>query len=99
MEKILIITDSCSDLEIKENDSKPLRILPLTINFTYGSYRDRVDISPEEVYKQMEQEIPKTSIPGPQVLKEHVRPSCRRRIYTRCGYYGIYGLKWNQQHV
>ncbi|NLN96819.1 MAG: DegV family protein [Eubacteriaceae bacterium] len=69
MEKILIITDSCSDLEIKENDSKPLRILPLTINFTYGSYRDRVDISPEEVYKQMEQEIPKTSIPGPQVLK------------------------------
>jgi len=69
MEKILVITDSCSDLEINENDLKPLRIMPLTVNFSDGSYHDRVDISPEEVYKRMEEEIPKTSVPGPKVLE------------------------------
>lgn len=69
MEKILVMTDSCSDLEINENDLKPLRIMPLTVNFSNGSYRDRVDISPEEVYKRMEEEIPKTSVPGPKVLE------------------------------
>ncbi len=69
MEKILVITDSCSDLDIDEKDLKPIRILPLMINFSYGSYRDRVDIAPEEVYNRMEEEIPKTSVPGPQVLK------------------------------
>lgn len=60
---IRIVTDSVSDLPeqfIKELD---ITVLPLTVNFNDGSYRDGVDLSVEEFYKKMSESetLPTTS--------------------------------------
>lgn len=66
MQKIALITDSACDLDLntlKEND---INLLPLRIIYTDGDYRDRIDISPKEVYDNLEKEVPKTSLPSAQ---------------------------------
>ncbi|MGE4274307.1 MAG: DegV family protein [Desulfitobacterium sp.] len=63
--KIAIVTDSACDLEpeiIREYD---IEVLPLHIIYHDREYRDRVDISPQEVYDSLDQEVPKTSLPAP----------------------------------
>jgi DegV family protein with EDD domain len=64
MSKIAILTDSCSD--IPQHFLKEFNIyqIPLIINYEKGSYRDRIDISPEEVYENLKIEIPHTSLPS-----------------------------------
>lgn len=64
MEKILLITDSASDINenlIKENN---IKVLPFKITFSDREYEDRVDITPEMLYKVLPTEIPKTSLPS-----------------------------------
>lgn len=41
----------------------PIYVVPLRINYKDGSYRDRIDISPEEIYEKLKEEIPTTSLP------------------------------------
>lgn len=65
-EKIAILTDSCTDVPPEFAQGRPLFTAPLTINYADGTTRrDRVDITPQEVYDGLEQEIPKTSLPLP----------------------------------
>lgn len=61
--KIAILTDSCSD--VPENMLKRFCIyqIALSINYKDKSYRDRIDITPEEVYENLQNEIPHTSLP------------------------------------
>lgn len=63
MEKIALITDSASDVPsdfIKEYD---INVLPFRILYKDREYRDGVDITPEEIYKNLANEAPKTSLP------------------------------------
>lgn len=63
MEKIALITDSASDVPsdfIKEYD---INVLPFRILYKDREYRDGVDITPEEIYKNLAIEAPKTSLP------------------------------------
>ena len=61
--KIAILTDSCSD--VPENMLKRFCIyqIALSINYNDKSYRDRIDITPEQVYENLQNEIPHTSLP------------------------------------
>lgn len=61
--KIAILTDSCSDVPQQLLDRFSIYQLPLCINYKDRSYRDRVDILPEAVYENLENEIPHTSLP------------------------------------
>jgi DegV family protein with EDD domain len=69
-DKIALLTDSTCDLPKKVLDRLSINFLPLKIIFKDGEYRDRVDIKPGEVYKRFEEEIPTTSMPGPDDIKE-----------------------------
>lgn len=40
------------------------------INYKDASYRDRVDITPEQVYERFQEEIPKTSLPLPETIAD-----------------------------
>lgn len=65
MDKIALITDSSSDLSsdmIKENN---VNVIPLRICYSYGDFRDGVDITASEVYDNFHKEIPTTSMPSP----------------------------------
>jgi DegV family protein with EDD domain len=72
-ERIAIIVDSCTDVVADEIRRHHMYVLPLHVNFSDGSYRDGVDISPEEVYARMVDEIPTTSLPSPQEIEKVFR--------------------------
>lgn len=63
MQKIAIFTDSACDLTDAELKEYGIRFLPLQIIYKESSYRDRVEISADEVYGNLEKEVPKTSLP------------------------------------
>lgn len=67
MMKIAIVTDSTSDLleeVVKEYD---IKILPLKVVYSeVEEYRDRVEITPEDIYKRFDKDIPTTSLPSPE---------------------------------
>lgn len=63
MNKIVIYSDSTCDLSeklIKEHDVK---ILPLYVTFDQQVYKDKIDITPSELYKKVDEtkKLPKTS--------------------------------------
>ncbi|QSX05389.1 DegV family protein [Sedimentibacter sp. zth1] len=60
---IAIVIDSCTDVPRKYIERYNMFVLPILINFKNNSYRDGIDISNEEVYKRLNEEIPKTSLP------------------------------------
>lgn len=55
MKKIKIITDSTADLSQDLYDKYDIEVLPLLINFGDESYLDGVEISPEEVFRRIEE--------------------------------------------
>lgn len=65
---IRIITDSPSDITIKEGKKLKVDIVPLKIIFDGKSYREEVDLTMEEFYKKLDasKELPTTSTPSPE---------------------------------
>ncbi|NMM62716.1 DegV family protein [Clostridium sp. P21] len=64
MEKILLITDSASDINkdfIKKNN---IKLLPFKITFKDMEYEDGIDINSKMLYEMLPNEIPKTSLPS-----------------------------------
>jgi len=66
MEKIVILTDSSCDLTQDIIKKHNIEIVPLQIAYLNEVFKDNVDISSDDVYKRMPQEIPTTSMPSPQ---------------------------------
>lgn len=58
-----ILVDSCCDVPKEYIQNYPLYVIPLRINYKDASYRDRIDITPEEVCDRLHEEIPTTSLP------------------------------------
>lgn len=65
VEKIALLTDSACDLPRDYIDQFCIKVLPLKVVYPDKTYRDRVDIEPQEVYDRMPEEIPTTSMPSP----------------------------------
>ncbi|MDW5299115.1 MAG: DegV family protein [Sedimentibacter sp.] len=61
--KIAVLTDSCSDVPQDLLERFHIYQLALGINYKDKSYHDRIDITPEEVYENLQNEIPHTSLP------------------------------------
>lgn len=61
MEKFAIMTDSASDIRTEFAEKYNIKLVRFIINYEDKSYRDGVDIQPEDVYKNMEKQIPSTS--------------------------------------
>ncbi len=68
-EKIAIITDSGCDIPSELTEKYDIKVLPLKVIYPEGEYCDRVDIQPAEVYQNMPDRIPTTSLPSPQEIK------------------------------
>lgn len=63
MNKVIIITDSTNDLNVKMLKQKKIVVLPLYVNFTDVSYLDGVEITTPELYQLVDKkhELPKTA--------------------------------------
>lgn len=97
-EKIAVLTDSCADIPQSMIDRYHLFVLPLRITFRDRSYTDGVDITPEEVYRRLPQEIPKTSLPSPEsvlALFDRIRDAGYQKVFAiifSSGLSGTYNL-------
>lgn len=66
--KIAIITDSGTDVPQELIERYGVYVLPLIVQYSDKAYRDGVDITPEDVYSRLPQEIPTTSLPTPEQI-------------------------------
>lgn len=70
MEKIALLVDSCCDLPKEYLEKTGVYELPIQITYHDKTYLDRVEISAEEVYKNLPVEIPKTSLPSGESIQK-----------------------------
>lgn len=69
-QRIAVITDSGTDAPADFCREHDVRVMPLHINFSDGStFQSGVDITPDEVARRLEQEIPTTSLPSPHQIQ------------------------------
>lgn len=67
MKKIAIVSDSTSDLMGDVVKKYDIKILPLKVVYSdTEEYRDRVEITPDDIYKRFHKDIPTTSLPSPE---------------------------------
>lgn len=67
-EKIALLVDSGTDVPQELVDSYGMYVIPLQIIYKDRIYTDKVDITPEEVYTRLPQEIPSTSLPDGETI-------------------------------
>lgn len=68
-DRIALIVDSGTDVPISFIEKYNIFVLPLIINYNNKSYYDGIDITSEEVYTRLSYEIPTTSLPDMQIIK------------------------------
>lgn len=67
MTKIAIVSDSTSDLLDEIVKKYDIKILPLRVVYSdTEEYRDRIEITPEDIYARFDKDIPTTSLPSPE---------------------------------
>lgn len=64
MNKIALITDTTSDLSKADIEKYNINVLPFRIIYSDREYSDNVDITAQEVYDNMEKEVPTSSLPS-----------------------------------
>ena len=72
MAKVMIVTDSTSNLTPTLLDGNPIRVLPLQLIWGHRIYRDGIDISPKDFYVDLEKAtiMPTTSQTTPEEFKQ-----------------------------
>ncbi len=93
MGRIMIVTDSCCDLDKKTIEELGIKVLPFTLTLGGESFREIFDKSTQEVYEMMSHtdEIPKHSQISPVTFEETYR-----EIYEQ-GYTDIISVSINSQ--
>jgi DegV family protein with EDD domain len=76
-EKIALIVDSMCDLPHEFINKFGIKVLPAKIIYPNEEYADRVDIQPEDVYQRMPDEVPTTSMPALNEIKETFETICQ----------------------
>ena len=69
-ERIAIITDSGTDVPEKFVKKYGMYVVPLLVNYGDISYRDGIDIDVNQICDKLRIEIPKTSLPSIDVIRE-----------------------------
>ena len=62
--KIAILVDSGCDVPPDFVAKHNIFVAPLKIIYRDREYEDRLDITPQQIYDRLDQEVPKTSLPG-----------------------------------
>lgn len=70
MNKIAVLVDSGCDLPLEVAQKSGVYVLPLKIIYSDRECRDNIDITPKEVYENLDKEIPKTSLPSGEEIEE-----------------------------
>ena len=63
-QKVAILVDSGTDVPPEFVKAHNIFVAPLKIIYHDSEYEDRLDITPQQIYDRLQQEIPKTSLPS-----------------------------------
>ena len=71
MNKIMIVTDSCSDIRNDDIARYDVEVIPMNVTFGDENYQEGINISVEEFYKKLtaSRVFPKTSQPSPELFE------------------------------
>lgn len=69
-QKIAIITDSCSDVPQEYVEQFGMYVISMRVVYHDREYIDREEITPQEVYDRLEEEIPHTSLPAMEAIHD-----------------------------
>lgn len=71
MNKIMIVTDSCSDIRNDDIARLDVEVVPMNVSFGDENYQEGVNLSVEEFYKKLTSSrvFPKTSQPSPELFE------------------------------
>lgn len=69
-QRIAILTDSGTDVPKEFTETRGVFTVPLSIQYSYGTFSDGVDIDADRVYASLETEIPTTSLPSGDMILE-----------------------------
>jgi len=86
-ERIALVTDTACDLLDEQLARYDIRVVPLRVATSQGEFRDRVEISQEQLYMLLEKELPKTSLPLPEdvsALYQQLREEGATRVLHMC---------------
>lgn len=64
MEKIALLTDSACDIDTDTINKYNINILPFRIIYKEREFVDKIEITPAQIYDNMDKEIPKSSLPS-----------------------------------
>lgn len=100
MSKIALITDTTSDLNEEIIRKYNINVLPFRIIYKDREYRDKIEITPEQVYENLDKEVPTSSMPALEDM-ENLFETLEKEGYTHAiaivlssGLSGIYnGIK------
>lgn len=70
MEKIALITDTAADVHDDIVKKYNIHVLPFRIIYKDREYKDRIDITPKEVYDNLDKEVPTSSLPSMQDMED-----------------------------
>ncbi len=75
MNKVKIVVDSTVDLTSELYKKYDLFVMPLSVNFGEQSYKDGVDITPDEIYKKVKEgsPLPSTAAIPPQTFVDQLK--------------------------
>ena len=96
--KVAILVDSGTDVPQELIEKYQMYVIPLKIIYKDRVYTDKVDITPEEIYQRLPQEIPGTSLPdGETITKifEQIKQDGYEKILAvtiSCGLSGTYNI-------
>lgn len=69
-DKIALLVDSGSDIPQNLVEEYKIYVAPLKIIYSHGEYSDGVNLTAEDVYSSLKNEIPKTSLPSGEEIQE-----------------------------
>lgn len=82
-EKIAILVDSCCDVPDTFVAQYSMYVIPLKIIYKSAEYLDGVDITPEQIYQGLQEEVPKTSLPSGDLISgifDQIRADGYRKV-------------------
>lgn len=72
-QKIAILTDSCTDVPQEMIAHYGMFVVPMRVIYHDQEYTDKVDITPQQVYDRLEEEVPHTSLPSIETVCDALR--------------------------
>lgn len=78
-ERVALVTDTSCDLSDEQLSQYDIRTVALRVATSQGEFRDRLEITQEQLYDLLQREVPKTSLPLPEDVSNLYR-TCMTRV-------------------